>query len=209
MQRGHGLSVAEQLICRLFQHGKAVRRIFSRAETVHHTLKINAQVFMHVIVLQHSIRHTAGYQAGQVDAAKKLIFIGLFGKQPFKLPRTGDPLAEQVDGQTLGLTGLSENEQVIPRQQRNGDQLNQLFTLRHLTVDILHYGQHFISQCHTIVTSSFVSLFPWHRSISFWHWCISKPPICAFRSGRCIFFASQRYACVRLIPRSVQYASKT
>ena len=204
MQRGHGLSVAEQLICRLFQHGKAVRRIFSRAETVHHTLKISAQILMHVIILQHSIRHAAGYQAGQVDAAKKLILIGLLGEQPFKLPRTGDPLAEQVDGQTLGLTGLAENEQVIPRQQRNGNQLNQLFTLRHLTVDILHYGQHFISQCHTIVTSSFVSLFPRHRSISFWHWCISKPPICAFRSGRCIFFASQRYACVRLMPRSVQ-----
>lgn len=59
------------------------------------------------------------------------------------------------------------------------------------------------------ITSSFSSLFPRHRSISFWHWCISKPPICAFRSGRCIFFASQRYACVRLMPRSVQYASKT
>ena len=42
MQRGHGLSVAEQLICRLFQHGKAVRRIFPRTETIHHTLKIKA-----------------------------------------------------------------------------------------------------------------------------------------------------------------------
>ena len=94
MQRGHGLSVAEQLIRCLFKHGKGVRRIFSRAETVHHTLKIKAQVFMHVIVLQHSIRHAAGYQAGQVDAAKKLILIGLFGKQTFKLPRAGDPLAE-------------------------------------------------------------------------------------------------------------------
>ena len=164
---------------------------------------------MHIIILQHSIRHAAGYQAGQVDAAKKLILIGLLGKQPFKLPCPGDPLAEQVDGQTLGLTGLAENEQVIPRQQRNGNQLDQFFTFHHLTVDLLHHGQHFISQCHIIVTSSFVSLFLRHSSISFWHWCISKPPICAFRSGRCIFFASQRYACVRLIPRSVQYASKT
>lgn len=105
---------------------------------------------MYLIILQHSIRHAAGYQAGKVDATKKLILIGLLGEQPFKLPRTGDPLAEQVDGQTLGLTGLAEDEQVVSRQQRNGDQLNQLFTLRHLTVDILHYGQHFISQCHTL-----------------------------------------------------------
>ena len=204
MQRGHGLSVAEQLIRCLFKHGKGVRRIFPRTETVHHTLKISAQSLMHVIILQHSIRHAAGYQTGQVDAAKKLILIGLLGKQPFKLPRPGDPLAEQVDGQALGLTGLAENEQVVSRQQRNGDQLDQFFTFHHLAVDVLHHGQHFISQCHTIVTSSFVSLFPRHRSISFWHWCISKPPICALRSGRCIFFASQRYACVRLMPCSVQ-----
>ena len=150
MQRGHGLSVAEQLICCLFQRGKGVRRIFPRTEAVHHTLKIKAQVFMYLIILQHSIRHAAGYQAGKVDATKKLILIGLLGEQPFKLPRTGDPLAEQVDGQTLGLTGLAENEQVIPRQQCNGNQLDQFFTFHHLTVDILHHGQHFISQCHTI-----------------------------------------------------------
>ena len=86
---------------------------------------------MHVIILQHSIRHAAGYQAGQVDAAKKLILIGLLGEQTFKLPRTGDPLAEQVDGQALGLTGLAEDEQVISGQQRNGDQLDQFFTLRY------------------------------------------------------------------------------
>ena len=150
MQRGHGLSVAEQLIRCLFQHGKGVQRIFPRTKTIHHTLKINAQILIHVIILQHSIRHAAGYQAGQVDAAKKLILIGLLGKQPFKLPRTGDPLAEQVDGQTLGLTGLAEDEQVIPCQQRNGDQLDQFFTLCHLAVDVLHHGQHFISQCHTL-----------------------------------------------------------
>ena len=150
MQRGHGLSIAEQLIRRFFQRGKGVRRIFSRTETIHHTLKISAQVFMYVIILQHSIRHAARYQAGQINATKKLILIGLLGEQPFKLPCTGNALSEQVDGQALGLTGLAEDEQVIPRQQRNGDQLNQFFALRHLTVDILHYGQHFISQCHTI-----------------------------------------------------------
>ena len=105
---------------------------------------------MHVIILQHSVRHTAGYQTGQVDTSKKLILIGLLGKQSFKLPRTGDPLAEQVDGQALGLTGLAEDEQVISGQQCNGNQLDQFFALCHLTVDVLYHGQHFISQCHTI-----------------------------------------------------------
>lgn len=105
---------------------------------------------MHVIILQHSIRHAAGYQTGKVDTAKKLILIGLLGKQPFKLPCTGDPLAEQIDGQALGLTGLAEDEQVISGQQRNGDQFDQFFALCHLAVDILYHGQHFISQCHMI-----------------------------------------------------------
>ena len=63
----------------------------------------------------------AGNQAGQVRAAEKLLLVGLLGQQALKLPRAGDSAAEAVDDKTLGLPGVTQDKEVFPGEQGDGD----------------------------------------------------------------------------------------
>ena len=59
--------------------------------------------------------------------------------------RACDAAAESVDRVALGLTGIAQNKQVLPRQKRNSDQFDQFFTLGNGGIYIGHNSQHFIS----------------------------------------------------------------
>ena len=59
--------------------------------------------------------------------------------------RACDAAAESVDRVALGLSGVAQNKQVLPRQKRNGDQFDQFFTLGNRGIYIGHDSQHFIS----------------------------------------------------------------
>lgn len=109
--------------------------------------KAGVQLPLHILIAgiprQHLIRHAAGDQAGEVQAAKQSLFIGLFAHEPLKLSRAGNALAEQVDGIAFGLSGIAQDKHVLARQQGNGDDLDQIIPLRHLRPDFLHPGAHF------------------------------------------------------------------
>ena len=59
--------------------------------------------------------------------------------------RTRDAAAESVDRIALGLSGIAQDKQVLPRQERNGNQLDQFFTLGNRSIYIGHDSQHFIA----------------------------------------------------------------
>ena len=59
--------------------------------------------------------------------------------------RACDAAAESVDRVALCLTGIAQDKQVLPRQERNGNQLDQFFTLGNRGIYIGHDSQHFIS----------------------------------------------------------------
>ena len=109
---------------------------------------------VHSVILQHALRHSAGDQAGQIDAAKQLILVGLFGQEPFNLPGAGDAPAEPVDGMAFGLPGLAQDKQVVSGQQGNGDEFNEFFPFGDLLIDFGHEGQQFLSQILKVVPFS-------------------------------------------------------
>ena len=64
-------------------------------------------------------------------------------------------LAEKVDGIALGLTGFTQNKQVLAGQQGNGDHLHQLLALGNAAVHIVDHSEHFIAQAHLQVLTFF------------------------------------------------------
>ena len=145
MQRGDGFAVGVQLIADLCQLLKRRRLVFHLRQTIQEALQIKAQVLVNPIILERSFRHGAGDQTGKIEPSKELFFIRLFGKEPFKLLRTRDAAAESVDRVALSLTGIAQNKQVLPRQERNGNEFNQFFTLGNGAIYVGHDSQHFIS----------------------------------------------------------------
>ena len=112
--------------------------------------KLGFQLTVHLLILgiplQYIPGHTAGDQAGEINAAKQLLLIGLLGEQPLKLPRAGNAAAESVDRVALGLSRLTQDEQVLPGEQGNGDTLHQFLTLRNPGVHISNNRQHTVQQ---------------------------------------------------------------
>ena len=145
MQRGDGFAIGIQLAADLCQLLKRRRFIFHLRQTVQKTLQIEAQILIDAVTLERSFRHRAGDQAGKIESSEKLFFVRLLGKEPFKLLRACDAAAESVDRVALGLTGIAQDKQVLPRQERNGNQLDQFFTLGNGAIYVGHDSQHFIS----------------------------------------------------------------
>ena len=83
--------------------------------------------------------------AGEIEPPEKLFFVRLLGKEPFKLLRTRDAAAKSVDRVALCLSGIAQDKQVLPRQERNGNQLDQFFTLGNGAIYVGHDSQHFIA----------------------------------------------------------------
>ena len=145
MQRGDSLAIGIQLAADLRQLLECRRLVFHLRQTIQEALQIKAQVLVNPITLERSFRHGAGDQAGKVEPSKELFFVRLLGKEPFKLLRTRDAAAESIDRVALGLTGIAQDKQVLPRQKGNGNQFDQFFTLRNRGIYIGHDSQHFIS----------------------------------------------------------------
>ena len=145
MQRGDGFAIGVQLAADLGQLLERRCLVFHLRQTIQEAPQIKAQVLVNPIALERRFRHGAGDQAGKIKPPKELFFIRLLGKEPFKLLRTCDAAAESIDRVALGLTGIAQNKQVLPRQERNGNQFDQFFTLGNRGIYIGHNSQHFIS----------------------------------------------------------------
>ena len=145
MQRGDGLAIGVQFPADLRQLLKRRRLIFHLRKTVQKALQIEAQVLIDSVALERRFRHGAGDQAGKIESSEKLFFVRLLGKEAFKLLRTRDAAAESIDRVALCLSRVAQNEQVLPRQERNGDQLDQFFTLGNGAIYVSHDSQHFIA----------------------------------------------------------------
>ena len=145
MQRGNGFAVGVQLAADLRQLLECRRLVFHLRQTAQEALQIKAQILVNPITLERRFRHGAGDQAGKIESSEKLFFVRLLGKEPFELLRTRDAAAECVDRVALGLSGVAQNKQVLPRQERNGNQLDQFFTLGNGAIYVGHDSQHFIS----------------------------------------------------------------
>ena len=59
--------------------------------------------------------------------------------------RACNTATECVDCIALCLTGIAQDKQVLPRQERNGNEFDQFFTLGNRGIYIGHNSQHFIS----------------------------------------------------------------
>ena len=145
MQRSDSLAIGVQLAADLRQLVKCRRFVFHLRQTAQEALQIKAQILVNPISIERGFRHGAGDQAGKVEPSKELFFVGLLGKKPFKLLRARDAAAESIDRIALGLTGITKDKQILPRQKRNGDQLDQFFTLGNGAIYVGHDSQHFIS----------------------------------------------------------------
>ena len=145
MQRGDGFAIGVQLITDLCQSLERCRLVFHLRQTVQKALQIEAQILVDAIALECRFRHGAGDQTGKVEPSKELFFIRLLGKQAFKLLRVRDTAAKGVDRVALGLTGIAQDKQVLPRQKGNGNEFDQFFTLGNRGIYIGHNSQHFIS----------------------------------------------------------------
>ena len=145
MQRGDGFAIGVQLAADLCQFVKRLRLVFHLRQTAQEALQIKAKILVDAVTLECRFRHGAGDQTGKVEPSEYLFFVRLLGKEPFKLLRTRDAAAESIDRVALGLTGIAQDKQVLPRQERNGNQLDQFFTLGNRGIYIGHDSQHFIS----------------------------------------------------------------
>ena len=145
MQRGDGFAIGVQLITDLCQSLERCRLVFHLRQTVQKALQIEAQILVDAIALECRFRHGAGDQTGKVEPSKELFFIRLLGKEPFKLLCARDAAAESVDRVALCLTGIAQNEQVLPRQKRNGNEFDQFFAFRDGSIHVGHDSQNFIS----------------------------------------------------------------
>ena len=145
MQRGDGFAIGVQLAADLCQFVKRRRLVFHLRQTIQEALQIKAQILVDTVALECRFRHGAGDQAGKIESSEKLFFVRLLGKEPFKLLRTRDAAAESIDRVALGLTGFAQNKQVLPRQECNGNEFDQFFTLGNRSIYIGHNSQHFIS----------------------------------------------------------------
>ena len=145
MQRGNGFAVGVQLAADLRQLLECRRLVFHLRQTIQEALQIKAQILVDTVALECGFRHRAGDQAGKIESSEKLFFVRLLGKEPFKLLRTRDAAAESIDRVALSLTGIAQNKQVLPRQERNGNQLDQFFTLGNGAIYVSHDSQHFVS----------------------------------------------------------------
>ena len=145
MQCGDRFAVGVQLIADLCQLLERRRLVFHLRQTIQKALQIKAQVLVDRITLKRCLRHRAGDQTRKAEPSKELFFIRLLGKQAFKLLRARDTAAKGVDRVALGLTGIAQNKQVLPRQERNGNQFDQFFTFCDGSIHVGHDSQHFIS----------------------------------------------------------------
>ena len=145
MQRGDGFAIGVQLAADLGQLLECRCLIFHLRQTIQEALQIKAQILVDTVALECGFRHRARDQAGKIEPSKELFFVRLLGKQALKLLRARDAAAESVDRVALCLSGIAQNKQVLPRQERNGDQLDQFFTLGNGAIYVSHDSQHFIA----------------------------------------------------------------